>query len=50
MSEGTTFTQWRERAQTEIREESPNVRVLMITAAIVVVVGILGGTLALLLA
>ncbi|MBA8825797.1 hypothetical protein FHX42_003163 [Saccharopolyspora lacisalsi] len=50
MSEGTTFVQWRERARSEIKDERPHLRWLLITAAIVVVVGVLGGVLALLLA
>lgn len=48
MSEETTFTQWRERARTEIRDERPQVRWLLIVAAAVVVVGILAGVLVLL--
>ncbi len=50
MSEETTFVQWRERARTEINEERPQVRWLLIVAAAVVVVGIVAGVLALLLA
>ncbi len=49
MSEGTTFMQWRERAQSEVREEQPRLRAIMITAAVVVVVGILAGVIVLLL-
>lgn len=50
MSENTTFVQWRERARSEISEERPHLRWLLVIAAIVVVVGILGGVLALLFA
>lgn len=46
MSENTTFMQWRERARSEIREETTNVRWLLVIAAIVVVVGILAGMVA----
>ncbi|MDR7300537.1 hypothetical protein [Haloactinomyces albus] len=49
MSENTTFVQWRERARSEIREESPHVRWFLLTAAIVVVVGILVGVIVFLL-
>ncbi|MEV0700333.1 hypothetical protein AB0I53_20815 [Saccharopolyspora sp. NPDC050389] len=47
--EGTTFMQWRERAQTEVRDDRPKMRALMITAAIVVLIGIVVGSLFLLL-
>ncbi|MCI2420494.1 hypothetical protein MOQ72_23885 [Saccharopolyspora sp. K220] len=47
--EGTTFMQWRERAQTEVRDDRPKMRAVMITAAIVVVVGIAVGSVILLL-
>ncbi|MFI0467500.1 hypothetical protein ACWEV3_21420 [Saccharopolyspora sp. NPDC003752] len=47
--EGTTFMQWRERAQTEVRDDRPKMRALMITAAVVVVIGIVVGSLFLLL-
>jgi uncharacterized membrane protein YidH (DUF202 family) len=47
--EGTTFMQWRERAQSEAREDQPQLRVVLITAAAVVVVGILVGVVVLLL-
>lgn len=47
--EGTTFMQWRERAQNEIIEERPQIRVLLIVAAAVVVLGILVGTITLLM-
>lgn len=47
--EGTTFMQWRERAQSEVREDQPRVRKMLITAAAVVVVGILVGVVVLLL-
>lgn len=49
MSEETTFMQWRERARTEIRDERPQVRWLLVVAGAVVVVGILAGIIALLL-
>jgi hypothetical protein len=48
-SEGTTFMQWRERAQSEVREDGPRVRMMLITAAVVVVVGILVGVIVLML-
>ena len=47
--EGTTFMQWRERAQSEVAQERPKLRALVITAAIVVVVGIAVGAIILLL-
>jgi hypothetical protein len=47
--EGTTFMQWRERAQSEVRDDRPKMRAVMIVAAIVVVVGIVVGSLILLL-
>ncbi|CAM04969.1 hypothetical protein A8924_6127 [Saccharopolyspora erythraea NRRL 2338] len=47
--EGTTFMQWRERAQTEVREDRPQLRAVMITAAVVVVAGIVVGALILLM-
>jgi uncharacterized membrane protein YidH (DUF202 family) len=47
--EGTTFMQWRERAQSEVRDDRPKMRALMIIAAVVVVVGIVVGSLILLL-
>ncbi|SDP43718.1 hypothetical protein SAMN04487905_104107 [Actinopolyspora xinjiangensis] len=49
MSEQTTFTQWRERARSEIRDEHPQLRWLLITAAVVVVLGIVLGAMVLLL-
>lgn len=49
MSENTTFVQWRERARSEIREERPHVRWLLLIAGIVVVVGILVGVIAFLI-
>ncbi|RCW43239.1 hypothetical protein DFQ14_107128 [Halopolyspora algeriensis] len=49
MSESTSFVQWRERARSEIREERPHVRWLLVVAAIVVMVGILAGVIAFLL-
>ncbi|MGI8307518.1 hypothetical protein [Saccharopolyspora hattusasensis] len=47
--EGTTFMQWRERAQTEVRDDRPKMRAIMITAAVVVLVGIIVGSVILLL-
>ncbi|MGW3467867.1 hypothetical protein ACWDKQ_05210 [Saccharopolyspora sp. NPDC000995] len=47
--EGTTFMQWRERAQTEVRDDGPKTRAVMITAAVVVLVGIIVGSVILLL-
>ncbi|MFB9568289.1 hypothetical protein [Saccharopolyspora hordei] len=47
--EGTTFMQWRERAQTEVRDDRPKMRAVMITAAAVVIIGIVVGALFLLL-
>ena len=47
--EGTTFMQWRERAQTEAKEQQPQLRAVMITAAAVVLVGIVVGVIVLLL-
>ena len=49
MSEGTTFLQWRERSQSEVREDQPKLSAIMITAAVVVVVSILVGGIVLLL-
>lgn len=48
--EGTTFMQWRERAQSEVRDERPRVRVLMIVAAAVVIIGIVVGAIVLMAA
>ncbi len=47
--EGTTFMQWRERAQSEIREDQPRTRMMLITGGAVVVLGILVGVIVLLL-
>ncbi|MEU6129107.1 hypothetical protein ABZ805_08030 [Saccharopolyspora sp. NPDC047091] len=47
--EGTTFMQWRERAQSEVQEERPQLRAVLITAGVVVLVGILVGVVVLLL-
>ncbi|SEG66961.1 hypothetical protein SAMN02982929_03042 [Saccharopolyspora kobensis] len=47
--EGTTFMQWRERAQSEVRDDRPKMRAVMIVAAAVVVIGIVVGALFLLL-
>lgn len=47
--EGTTFVQWRQRVQSEVSHEQPRLRAILIVGAIVVVVGILGGVIALLL-
>lgn len=49
MSEDTSFMQWRQRAKDEIQEETPQVRWLLLIAAVVVVVGILAGVLMLVL-
>lgn len=37
--EGTTFVQWRQRAQSEVKQERPGLRIGLIVAAVVVVVG-----------
>lgn len=47
--EGTTFMQWRERTQTESKEGEPQLRAVLITAAIVVLVGIVLGVVVLLM-
>ncbi|GAA2781854.1 hypothetical protein [Saccharopolyspora taberi] len=47
--EGTTFMQWRERAQSEVAQERPKLRGVMITAAAVVVIGIVVGAVVLLM-
>ncbi|MFC7340624.1 hypothetical protein [Saccharopolyspora griseoalba] len=47
--EGTTFVQWRERVHSDITEERPQMRVLLIVAAAVVILGILVGTITLML-
>jgi len=47
--EGTTFMQWRERAQTEAKEDQPQLRAVLITAAVVVLVGIVLGVVVLLM-
>lgn len=47
--EGTTFVQWRERAQSEVADDRPQMRMLMIVAAAVVVAGILIGSIVLML-
>ncbi|WP_181188226.1 hypothetical protein [Actinopolyspora mortivallis] len=49
MSEQTTFMQWRERAKSEIRQEHPQLRWLLLTAGAVVVLAILVGVVVLLL-
>ncbi|NYH78063.1 hypothetical protein FHR84_001385 [Actinopolyspora biskrensis] len=49
MSEQTTFMQWRERARSEIRDEHPQLRWLLLVAGAVVVLGILAGVVVLLL-
>lgn len=41
--EGTTFMQWRERVQSEAREDQPQFRTILITAAAVAVVAIVLG-------
>ena len=45
--EGTTFMQWRERVQTEAREDKPQFRAILITAAVVVVLAIVFGVIVL---
>jgi hypothetical protein len=47
--EGTTFVQWRERAQSEVAGDRPQMRMLMIVAAAVVVAGIVIGSIVLML-
>ncbi|GAB3274644.1 hypothetical protein GCM10027563_00740 [Parasphingorhabdus pacifica] len=47
--EGTTFMQWRERAQAEVRDGEPRLRKMLITAGVVVVAGIVLGVIVLLL-
>lgn len=47
--EGTTFMQWRERAQADVREGEPRLRMMLITAGAVVVLGIVVGVIVLLL-
>lgn len=47
--EGTTFLQWRERVQSEVREGEPRLRKMLIVASVVVVLGILVGVIVLLL-
>lgn len=37
-SEGTTFLQWRERAQSEVKQDRPGLRVGLIVAVVAVVV------------
>lgn len=49
--EGTTFMQWKERAQSEVREEDgPRFRAILLTASIVVVAALVIGAVILLLA
>ncbi|WP_165939704.1 hypothetical protein [Saccharopolyspora aridisoli] len=47
--EGTTFVQWRERAQSEVADDRPKIRMIMIVAAVVVVAGIAIGSIVLML-
>jgi hypothetical protein len=47
--EGTSFVQWRERAQSEAREERPRLRIALIVVAIIVVLGVLAAAAVLLL-
>ncbi|MDI2028313.1 hypothetical protein QFW96_06815 [Saccharopolyspora sp. TS4A08] len=47
--EGTTFVQWRERVHTESDGGNPQMRLIMMVAAAVVVTGILVGTIVLML-
>jgi hypothetical protein len=52
MSEGreqTSFVQWREREQSDVREEGPRMRIALIVLAIVVALGILATAAVLLL-
>jgi hypothetical protein len=47
--DGTTFVQWRERAQSEVQEDRPKMRVGLIITAVVVVIAILAGVAVLLI-
>lgn len=38
--EGTTFMQWRQRAQSEVNEDRPGQRVWLIVMAVVVIIAI----------
>lgn len=42
-SEGTTFLQWRQRAQSEVKQERPGLRVGLIVALVVIAVIVVGG-------
>jgi hypothetical protein len=39
-SEGTTFVQWRQRAQSEVRADRPGLRTGLIVAAVVVIIAL----------
>ncbi|GAB2756957.1 hypothetical protein GCM10027174_36320 [Salinifilum aidingensis] len=47
--DGTTFLQWKERAQSEAREDAPRFRMILVTGVVVVVAAIVVGALVLLL-
>ncbi|MHA6800706.1 hypothetical protein [Bounagaea algeriensis] len=47
--DGTTFLQWKERAQSETREDAPRFRMILMIGVIVVVAAIVLGSLVLLL-
>lgn len=47
--EGTTFLQWRERVHNEAAGDRPQMRLLMMVAAAVVVAGIVVGSIVLML-
>ncbi len=47
--EGTTFLQWKERVQSEAREDAPRFRMILTIGAVVVVAAIVLGSLVLLL-
>jgi hypothetical protein len=40
--EGTTFVQWRQRAQSEVRAERPGLRIGLIVVAVIVIVAVVG--------
>lgn len=47
--EGTTFMEWRQRAQSETADERPRLKTLLLVAAAVVVLGVLTGVIVLML-
>jgi hypothetical protein len=47
--DGTTFMQWRERAQSEVREDRPTLRIGLILGVVVVVLAIVAVAVVLLL-